>query len=339
MFSVKPDPVPDGALDDAPAVVHNLAFVTSSVTAGDFGGVAEADQKCQAAAQAALLPENTYVAWISDTTVNAIDRLGTARGWTRTDGQPVADRVSTLAAEGPLVPLLLTEDGANVLASPQQNVWTGTDGVGAKHPMRCGDWTDPKTSGVFGTINRGAAGFTAANALSCTSSFRLYCFGIDHTEPLELPVLEDSAFVFFVSDGLWSPGNRTVADTLCTDEAAAAGLTGRYRAALTPNGKTLADVLPTSKVYTRSDGLTLGTVLNGATANTFPLLTAKQTLPADFRVWTGGISQGTPEATCGDWSASGSGLEGLASDVGPSMFVAFTVDCTVSARVYCARFE
>src|SRR5262245_55711495 len=58
----------------------NIVFVASSLTDGGIGGLAQADDICAARAEEAGLA-GTYVAYLSTTSVNAIDRLGSARGW------------------------------------------------------------------------------------------------------------------------------------------------------------------------------------------------------------------------------------------------------------------
>ena len=68
----------------------NLVFVTSTTYRGDLGGLQAADARCRERARAANL-RGTFVALLSSSTVDARTRLGTARGWVRTDGRPFAD--------------------------------------------------------------------------------------------------------------------------------------------------------------------------------------------------------------------------------------------------------
>jgi hypothetical protein len=79
--------VADAPADAAPPA--NFAFVTSTKQLPTtFGSdLAGADAICNTrATQAGLL--GTYVAWLSSTTMPAVNRLGGARGWIRTDGLP-----------------------------------------------------------------------------------------------------------------------------------------------------------------------------------------------------------------------------------------------------------
>src|SRR2546428_3153004 len=78
------DALPDGPHGDA-SPTFNVAFVTStSQAAASLGSLAGADALCQARAASAQL-SGTYRAWLSDGSTNARDRLGSARGWLRTD--------------------------------------------------------------------------------------------------------------------------------------------------------------------------------------------------------------------------------------------------------------
>lgn len=108
----KPNPaIPLLLLSEAPK--PNIAFVTSTTYNGDLGGLAGADQKCQALAEAAGLPANVYKAWLSTSNENAKDRLGSARGWVRKDGKPFADTVADIVSGKIFHPLRIDENGAD----------------------------------------------------------------------------------------------------------------------------------------------------------------------------------------------------------------------------------
>ena len=84
----------DGNGDGGPSV--NIAFVTStSVQISTLGGHLGADALCAQRAEAGGLPSNTYVAWLSTSTVDAKTRLAGARGWVRPDGLPFADTLES----------------------------------------------------------------------------------------------------------------------------------------------------------------------------------------------------------------------------------------------------
>src|SRR5262245_12432676 len=96
----------DGSRPDI-VVTSNVAFVTTrTLNPSTFGGLAGADAICQATADQAGLP-GTYIAWLSTTTTNAVDRLAGSRGWVRTDGVPFADTPADIAAGRIFAPLSL----------------------------------------------------------------------------------------------------------------------------------------------------------------------------------------------------------------------------------------
>ncbi|HYL59494.1 MAG TPA: hypothetical protein VEU51_11520, partial [Candidatus Acidoferrales bacterium] len=69
--------------------VFNKVFVTSSTFDGNLGGQAGADADCASLASGAGLA-GTFKAWLSTSGLNAKDKLGSARGFVRIDGQPFA---------------------------------------------------------------------------------------------------------------------------------------------------------------------------------------------------------------------------------------------------------
>src|SRR5690606_20216321 len=108
--------------DDPGTEGYNIAFVTSTTYRGDFGGLEVADEICNELARNAGL-SGSYIAWLSDTSVNARDRIGSARGWVRRDGRPFAATVEDLIGYSVLYPLLIDEKGERTTESW---VWTGT---------------------------------------------------------------------------------------------------------------------------------------------------------------------------------------------------------------------
>lgn len=324
---------PDGSAP--PSGEHNIAFITNKVVTGSFGGLAAADAICQQAAEGRLAP-NTYVAWLSDGTTNAIDRLQGARGWVRPDGQPVADEPSELAIRGPRVPISKTETEEEV--RELSNVWTGTMPDGTRAAERCGDWTSME-SGMLGDPEQGGGQFTSTTPASCQATQRLYCFGTDLAT--ELVDAEPAGPLWFVSSTMWSGVDSDVADDICSGEAQSAGFVGMFRAVVTRDGELISSRFdPTSNFY-RVDGVLLGQLLLGAVPNTFPFLTANKTVAAGTNeVWTGGLTQGTPETTCSNWSVrgSGTGTSGFRHVATTNMFVETSQrGCDHDAFVYCAQ--
>jgi hypothetical protein len=124
-------------------------FITSQVMAGDFGGLAGADDRCQSLAQAAKLP-GTFKAWLSDSTTNAADRLahGT-KPYTLVDDTTVAGNWSELVSGALRHGIDKTENGDPAplgenycLAGGYAAAWTDTEANGTRSvgDFSCGDW-------------------------------------------------------------------------------------------------------------------------------------------------------------------------------------------------------
>lgn len=60
------------------------------------------------------------------------------------------------------------------------------------------------------------------DSVQCNSSARIYCFETVHNVNATLPTV--GGHVAFITNGTYIPGNLAAADTLCRNEATAAGL-------------------------------------------------------------------------------------------------------------------
>jgi hypothetical protein len=142
--------------------IPNYVFVTSTVVDVPFGGLAGADARCQEFATLGDLP-GTYVAYLSTSDTDAIDRLAGSRGWIRPDGKPFVDSLADLAAGHILYPPRLDERG-----QPHDNVevFTGTGEDGRRVGPTCQDWTstDSEESTDAGEPNAGSALFSYSYA-------------------------------------------------------------------------------------------------------------------------------------------------------------------------------
>jgi hypothetical protein len=190
-----PDQLPAGA---------KYVFVTSATFDGNLGGLAGADQKCQAAAAGANLG-STFVAWVSDfndvandpsrPTVNAVDRVTGNGPWYLPcrDGQKKLIRAFNNKAQlggTPLVSLNCSEQGVPLAGGTVGGVWTGTSSGGTAknlqdssgHPQsNCRGWKDNDSAnslaqGSAGTVNDPPANWTDVGADYCVSRYHLYCF-------------------------------------------------------------------------------------------------------------------------------------------------------------------
>jgi len=152
-----------------------LAFLTSTASHGDLGGLAGADALCVARATAAGLPApTTFVAWLSDGSSDAIDRLTYDGPWIRLDGVQVAAGKSDLADQTLHAPINLTETGVYL---GNWGVWSGTLSNGTSSGQSCANWTTggAGASAHYGIANKASLGWTYYSTSICSSSFRLYC--------------------------------------------------------------------------------------------------------------------------------------------------------------------
>jgi hypothetical protein len=153
-------------------------FVTSAAFAGNLGGLSGADAKCTAAAAAAGLG-GSFVAWLSDATTSAKDRVTGPGPWLRVGTTSVvfADRAS-LITTGPLMPVIVTEAG---VAATGGFAWTGTKTDGTKATGdNCNNWSAGGTGAMTGSITSTSQWTESGLFNNCSPSTmnRLYCFQV-----------------------------------------------------------------------------------------------------------------------------------------------------------------
>ncbi len=179
----------DGADDGAPASVSvtiddgvDRVFVTASDFSGDTSGLTGADLICQDAADTAGLG-GAWVAYMSDTGTNAIDRVGLGP-FVLLDGTVIATSRADLTDGSISHAINLDENGAT------QSKWvkTGTDTNGTRGTSSstnglCTNWTNG--CGVcygnhfYATTGRSyetGSGWTNVGWLFCSQSSGIYCF-------------------------------------------------------------------------------------------------------------------------------------------------------------------
>jgi hypothetical protein len=352
----KPKPLPgiqmlllsDNAPQPPPVPQPNIAFVTSvTYVGGTFGDLEAADKACGILAEAARLPHNTYKAWLSTSSVNAIDRLGSARGWVRVDGKPFADTKKDIVAGKILHPLSVDERGVFV---PRCNVWTGTSPEGTLLPAEtCDDWKSKDANARTGT-DAGVTGiFTSYSPAPCYSANRIYCFGINNNVQVTVnPVVGPIAFV---TNGSWTPyGGLAEADGLCQQEATNASLSGNFIALLATAGQSAAKRFKASGLpWVRPDGVAIAPTAE-ALFSAHPLdtainVTANGQYIADEGVWGGALAPdvaGTVETTCDNWTSPGKGSTGLSGGAAftyqQDYFGKDLATCDISSkRLYCLQ--
>jgi len=202
--------VSEAAVDSWPGPAA-LVFVTSETgtadlgswpEAGDATGVAAGDAICRTlAADAGLPAPDSFVAWISDSTQDARDRLtlddppgaaghdfGGPDGpqaeldhavpFVRRDGVVVASSVPDLLDGVTTNSIHQYETGGYLVGGAGGEVFTGTLADGTASGLDCTDWTSSATADVTRGVaaRTRSAEWTDYGATSCQYSQHLYCF-------------------------------------------------------------------------------------------------------------------------------------------------------------------
>ncbi len=165
-------------------------FVTSATFDGDLKshagaltGLRGGDEICQAAAEDGIVPPGTYIALLSTSDKDAIDRLpANPNGYFLPDGVEVAHDTVGLFVDAPdtlLVPVEVDEFGMDFDGTNE--VWTGSFGSvspSGTFSAACSDWTDSTT----GTVGISGSTFTefppwlgTGGSESCNEFKHLYC--------------------------------------------------------------------------------------------------------------------------------------------------------------------
>lgn len=166
---------------------------------------------------------------------------------------------------------------------------------------------------------------------------------------------ESSVRVVFVTSNTVTGaiGGLAAADTICQNEANAAGLLGTYIAFLSNSvnpGSTI-DLInnnPASLKYIRPDSTTVAnsTAEFLSTTHLAPIsLTASgTTITGDARVWTGYINDNgtiTPNQNCSDWTDAtpwtAGGANGIATETDARWFHDYGTYCTEYHHFYCVQ--
>ena len=164
-----------------------IAFVSSQTGNGDLSswpqagsatGLAAGDAVCRALAGAAHLPApDSFVAWLSDDTHDARDRVTIDAGFRRLDNYPIANSHADLVDGFATNSLHVDEHGSYAVLS--LGVQTGTFGDGTATLDHCDGWTAnaPPFKGTFGSqsLSRSAL-WTEGFLNTCDSVRRIYCF-------------------------------------------------------------------------------------------------------------------------------------------------------------------
>jgi hypothetical protein len=325
----------------------NVIFVTSTAHYPEqLQGLAGADAVCAERAAAGGLT-GTFVAWLSTSTVDARDRLGSARGWVRTDNLPFADTREDLLGARIFYPPALDERGRIVKGWPP--VATGTTRGGTYDPVvgACGDWTSAAGDTWYGERLASSKGFTEYSLNMCGEAMHLYCMGID-LQVAVTPVARSGRRAFLASR--WTPTTGLAgADAHCQALAVGAGLPGTFKALLAGSTASAASRFNLQRAtWVRTDGIALAETavnfMSGKRLSGLAVAADGSPVATDHFVWTGANASGSFEPdrapsslSCGDWAdGAASGGTGVAGDSGVSMFDAsYVLTCEGSYRIYC----
>jgi hypothetical protein len=165
-----------GIPDAGGGAAAKRVFVTTSTSAGNFGGVSVADGICQQEAVAAAL-NGVYLAWVADSVTSPLTRFTQSQsGYVRVDGVQVAADFASLT-DGTLdAPINTTAGGAVITGE----VWTNVAFSPYTPLGSCGDWTsaDGTLYGLTGDASGTDESWTASWIEKCYSTryARFYCF-------------------------------------------------------------------------------------------------------------------------------------------------------------------
>ena len=161
-------------MPDAPAKTSYRAFLTSNTYTGNLGGLAGADAKCQAAADAKGFP-GTYRAWLSVAGTNAGDRITSPGPFQLVTGEVVATTKAQLVS-GTLQRRLDKDENGAVAPDAEDRTWTATSGAGTATGPDCGGWAALGGGGRVGEAEHADSRWTTLTDEACTEVNRLICF-------------------------------------------------------------------------------------------------------------------------------------------------------------------
>ncbi|MFO0598144.1 MAG: hypothetical protein U0228_22770 [Myxococcaceae bacterium] len=159
-------------------VSGKLVFATSASFDGNLGGLAGADAKCQAAASTSGLT-GTFKAWLSTSTVDAIDRIAEVGPWFDTAGQQLFATKANLAA-GPMTMGLWHDEYGVWMAT--SDLWTGTGYMGRFQEALigttpCEEWTSNsmQRQARVGQLGRTGLPWSSFSNTTCDQQAKLIC--------------------------------------------------------------------------------------------------------------------------------------------------------------------
>jgi hypothetical protein len=304
------------------APCYDLAFLA---TPGFYGILAPDFSACAAAARAAGFPHP------DDYEVLLYDHPITGNGWVRPDGVPYLGLQS-------FAPVFIDALGRpNAVA----DAWAGAPGAD------CSGWMNGGAGTGFAVYPADEVADAGSNLL-CAVGRPLRCFGSHWKNGAPpVPAAPAGARRAFVSSTMFHPGpGIAVADQLCRNEAADAGLPGVFMAFLSTNGmQASARLNLDAGNWYRVDDVPLlfqaADVASVATASFRVALakTARNMVPATAtpEVWVGDDAN----LNCADWTSAASSQQGFlgrfTSAANPALRdpMAAASNCNQGEHVYC----
>jgi|CXWL01.1.fsa_nt_gi hypothetical protein len=323
----------------------NVVFVSSATYLSNLGSAFAYDIQCNMLATAAglnNLTNNAFIAWISTSTSHARARLGTARGFVRPDGVPVADTITSLLDSNQIWNPIRIDEWGNDLGSVYPMTGTLSNGMAAL--ANCSNWTS--TSGsvqmAVGSAARGPVHWTNyVGAPPCNQGpLPIYCIQKTANRPLAL-LPERGKYIYVTSTNFVPGSGRSGADDLCNAQKPAGA--GQVRALLATTTLKASSLVDHFGTYIRVDGQVVGT---GAELMTTGWLrsgiwqTGAGAYVAPFMAWTGSVDMttlGTATGTCGNWTQGNvSGIVGFPTQTeAPKWWNAGTTPCSGTLPLYC----
>jgi hypothetical protein len=149
--------------------------VTQGTYKPNFGGLSDADAKCQ---QEAANLGGTFRAWLADTTGSPATRFTKQGSFVLVDGTPVASSWADLADGTLAAAIQMTAKGALV---GKELAWTNVriDGQLDSTSDHCSNWTSVSGAlmGSWGDPSMATSWWTTEGAGNCGQcSYHLYCF-------------------------------------------------------------------------------------------------------------------------------------------------------------------
>jgi hypothetical protein len=174
----QPDGLADHGTDTVTGSAKRVFYLPNGTlgqirdTTNPLTGLEIADADCTQAG--ASHGGGQWRAWLSSSTMAALDRIADVGPWYRLDQQTLLFENRASIVNGPLVPI-------NAQPNPGNNAnlfWSGTLADGTPSSDNCQDWTAYGSSLVatVGRVDTAGAGWVDPTPLECSTYLALLCF-------------------------------------------------------------------------------------------------------------------------------------------------------------------